>query len=57
MVRTIKATKKEDEFKQGIHLINPTREEILDAKETALAKGFRTVWLHNKRMKKLKKIL
>lgn len=57
MVRAIKATKKKDEYARGIHLVNPTPEEIIEAKGDALARGFRTVWLHNKRLKKLKRII
>lgn len=57
MVRAMKVRKKSQEMAQGIHLLNPTEQEIEMAKEDALAKGFKTVWIHNKRMKKLKKIL
>jgi len=52
MVRVRKG-KWRDERKVGIHLLNPTEFEIENAKEDAYAKGFKTVWVHRKRLKKV----
>lgn len=35
-----------DWFKIGIHLKNPSRQQIIDAKEDAINKGFNTVYVH-----------
>jgi len=57
MIRAIKVKKRSQEYARGIHLVNPTKEEILEAKGDALAKGFRVVWLHSKKIGKLRKVI
>jgi hypothetical protein len=57
MVRVKRAKKRSQRYARGIHLIAPTKSEIEQAKSDALAKGFRTVWIHQKKMKKLRKVL
>jgi hypothetical protein len=43
-----KSNKNEDFCKVGIHLNNPSKQEIESAKEDAQNKGFKTVWIHTK---------
>jgi len=56
MVRTRKA-KDRDSGKLGIHLLNPTKFELERAKEDAQIKGFKTIWVHRKKLKKLWKVI
>lgn len=46
-VRLVKA-RRGDRYKQGIHLLNPTRQEVENAKGDAYAKGFSTIWIHGR---------
>jgi hypothetical protein len=57
MVRTIKVKKSSQMYARGIHIMNPSEFELEQAKQDAIAKGFKTVWVHNKKMKKLKRII
>ena len=45
----IRKAKKSDSYRRGIHLLKPTPNEIANAKEDAEAKGFKTIWIHNKK--------
>jgi hypothetical protein len=61
MVKVRKATEK-DIYNAGIHLLNPDYQTLLNAREDAQAKGFRTIWVHRgltlPRMKRrLKKVI
>jgi hypothetical protein len=46
-----------DEGKVGIHLLNPTKFELEMAKEDAYIKGFKTVWVHRKKLKNLWEVI
>lgn len=52
MVRARKA-KDRDLKKVGIHILNPTKFELERAKEDAHIRGFKTVWVHRKRLRKV----
>jgi hypothetical protein len=52
MVRARKA-KDRDLGKVGIHILNPTKFQLERAKEDAYIKGFKTVWVHRKKLKKV----
>lgn len=39
--------------KRGIHLLNPTKSEIEKYKVEANIKGFKTLWIHRSRLKKV----
>lgn len=49
MVKTKTVKTKADLSKAGIHIFNPTKKQLKDAKERAKQKGFSTVWIHKKR--------
>lgn len=48
MVRIIRTDKKGDYCKVGIHLYRPSKRKIEDAKEDAISKNFRVIYIHGK---------
>jgi hypothetical protein len=52
MVRARKA-KDRDAGKVGLHIVNPSKFELERAKEDAHIRGFKTVWVHRKKLKKV----
>jgi len=51
MVKLRIAKTKAQEHAQGIHILNPTQMEIENAKGDADAKGFKTIWIHKKKIR------
>jgi hypothetical protein len=45
----MRTDEKNDCCKSGIHLYEPSRREITDAKQDALIKDFRVIYIHRKR--------
>jgi hypothetical protein len=44
----VKKAKKSDTGRRGIHILNPTKRELYDAKLQAINRDFHTVWVHGK---------
>lgn len=53
MVKIRVTTAKRKMGARGIHLVDPTKTQIADAKERAVSQGFSTVWVHKTRKLKL----
>ncbi len=47
-MRIIRTDDRADYCKSGIHLCNPSKRKIEDAKEDAISKGFGVIYIHKK---------
>jgi hypothetical protein len=50
MIRIKTVVKKSQKSFRGIHLYRPTKKQIEDALDRARSQGFKTIWIHKKKV-------
>lgn len=51
MAKILRVGKDEQRYNPGIHLFNPSKRELEDAKDRAASHGFETIYVHMDKVK------